>query len=103
MTDVREPPWETHGEVRYPVSAEARELADSLFGEIVAGVYSFGTRLPAERALSERRGLSRTTVRQALGLMESFGVIRRRVGSTTSDRSSRSAPWPSRPMKPISP
>lgn len=81
MSDVLDPPWETEGEVRYPVSAQAREFADALFAEIASGAYSFGTRLPAERALSESHGLSRSTVRQALGLMESFGIIRRRVGS----------------------
>lgn len=81
MTEALDPPWETEGEVRYPVSAKARDLADTLFAEIVAGVYGLGTRLPAERVLSESRGLSRSTVRQALGLMESFGIIQRRVGS----------------------
>lgn len=81
MTEELIPPWEAEEEVRYPVSAKARELADSLFSEIAAGVHGFGTRLPAERVLSESRGLSRSTVRQAFGLMENFGIIRRRAGS----------------------
>lgn len=74
-------PWDTDTEVRFPVSAKARKLADALFAEIVAGSYEFGTRLPSERVLSQSHGLSRGTVRQALGLMEFFGVVRRRAGS----------------------
>lgn len=81
MAEALDPPWETDGEVRYPVTGPARHLADALFAEIAAGLHGFGTRLPAERALSESHGLPRSTVRQALGLMESFGVIERRIGS----------------------
>lgn len=81
MTEVPDPPWETDGEVRHPVTAKARHLADTLFAAIAGGVYGFGTRLPAERVLSETHGLPRSIVRQALGLMESFGIIERRVGS----------------------
>ena len=83
MTESLDPPWESEGDVRHPVSAKARDLADSLFAGIVAGIYGFGTRLPSERALSESRGLSRSTVRQALGLMENFDIIQRRVGSSS--------------------
>lgn len=94
MTEVLDPPWETEGEVRYPVTAKARDLADRLFAEIVAGVYGFGTRLPAERVLSDTHDLSRSTVRQALGLMESFGIIERRVGSGSVVCFSRRQPAP---------
>lgn len=83
MTEAIVAPWEDDGEVTFPVSATSRRLADSLFAEIVAGRHRFGTRLPAERELSRTLGLSRNTVRQALGLMEHFGVIQRRVGSGT--------------------
>jgi DNA-binding FadR family transcriptional regulator len=75
------PPWDADGEIRKPVSAKTRQLADTLFAEIVCGSHSFGTRLPAERLMSEQHGLSRNTVRQALGLLEHFGIIQRRVGS----------------------
>lgn len=83
MTESFLPPWEADAEVRHPVSARARELADSLFAEIVAGTYGFGTRLPSERVLSEGHGLSRNAVRQALGLMETFDIIQRRAGSSS--------------------
>lgn len=75
------PPWDVDGEIRKPVSIKTRQLADRLFAEILNGTYSFGTRLPAERLLSGQHGLSRNTVRQALGLLEHFGIIQRRVGS----------------------
>jgi DNA-binding FadR family transcriptional regulator len=75
------PPWDLDDEIEKPVTASTRKLADMLFVEIIDGVHSYGTRLPAERALSEEYGLSRNSVRQALSLMEHYGVIRRRVGS----------------------
>ena len=75
------PPWETDEQVRKPVTRKTRQLADNLFAAIVAGEYHFGTRLPAERTLCEEHDLSRNTVRHALDLLESYGVILRRPGS----------------------
>ncbi len=75
------PPWDLDDKIEKPVTASTRKLADTLFAEIINGVHSYGTRLPAERALTEAYGLSRNTIRQALSLMEHYGVIRRRVGS----------------------
>lgn len=75
------PPWDTDEKILKPVSAKTRQLADLLFADIVAGIHGYGTRLPAERLLSEQHGLSRNIVRQALGLLEDFGIIQRRVGS----------------------
>jgi GntR family transcriptional regulator len=42
-----------------------------------------GARLPTERQLAETLGISRPTVRQALELLESDGLIERRQGSGT--------------------
>lgn len=81
MTRPTSAPWDTEGAVVRPVSAQTRKLADLLFSEIARGVHAFGTRLPTERALSDQHGLSRNMVRQALGLLEDFGVIQRRAGS----------------------
>ncbi|MGQ4513734.1 GntR family transcriptional regulator [Streptomyces sp. DW26H14] len=49
----------------------ARVLAD----EIRAGVHSTGERLPGEHALTERFGVSRTTLRQALQVLGEQGLI----------------------------
>ncbi len=81
MNAPERPPWDLDDEIEKPVTSSTRKLADTLFVEIINGVHSYGTRLPAERALTEEYGLSRNTIRQALSLMEHYGVIRRRVGS----------------------
>lgn len=81
MKTTERPPWDRGAEIEKPVTASTRKLADALFAEIVDGVHSYGTRLPAERLLSEQYGLSRNTIRQALGLLEHYGIIKRRVGS----------------------
>ncbi|MCP5087642.1 MAG: FadR family transcriptional regulator [Rhodobacteraceae bacterium] len=81
MTSHQRPPWDIDDEIKMPVTASTRRIADKLFSEIVSGVHSYGTRLPSERALTEEYDLSRNTVRQALALLEDYGLTRRRVGS----------------------
>lgn len=83
MTESLLPPWDSEGEIQHPISAKARRLADLLFADICGGTYSFGTKLPSERVLSENQGLPRSVVRQALGLLENFNVIRRQAGSSS--------------------
>ncbi|WP_182084765.1 FadR/GntR family transcriptional regulator [Aureimonas sp. ME7] len=58
-----------------------RQVADQLRGLIENGEYGVGERLPTERELSERLGISRPTVREALIALEVEGRIRIRVGS----------------------
>ncbi len=58
-----------------------RQVADQLRRMIDTGEYAVGARLPAERELAERFGLSRPTVREALIALEVEGRIRIRVGS----------------------
>ncbi|KAB0681398.1 FadR/GntR family transcriptional regulator [Aureimonas leprariae] len=58
-----------------------RQVADQLRGLIERGEYSSGDRLPPERELSERLGISRPTVREALIALEVEGWVRIRVGS----------------------
>lgn len=74
------PPWQ-HSATAQPVTKSVKVLANELFGRILADAYPFGTRLPAERQLAVEFGVSRNTVRQALGLMESHAVVSRRAGS----------------------
>jgi GntR family transcriptional regulator len=57
-----------------------RELADRLVTEITAGRHEVGARLPTDAELCATTGLSRGTVRRALGLVSDLGLISRRPG-----------------------
>jgi len=50
---------------------------------IVEGGFSHGARLPAERQLAERLGMSRSVLRRALEGLERDGIIWRHVGKGT--------------------
>lgn len=58
-----------------------RQVADHLRALIEAGDFPAGSRLPTERELAERLGISRPTVREALIALEVEGRVRIRVGS----------------------
>ena len=58
-----------------------RQVADQLRQLIADGEYPVGSRLPAERELAEKLGVSRPTVREALIALEVEGRLRIRVGS----------------------
>lgn len=58
-----------------------QQVADQLRQLMDSGEYGIGDRLPAERDLSERLGVSRPTVREALIALEVEGRVRIRVGS----------------------
>lgn len=55
-------------------------IAEQVASAIAAGRLAAGTRLPPERHLAESLGVSRMTVRQALGALEREGLLRRVVG-----------------------
>ena len=55
-------------------------IAEQLAAAIASGQLAPGTRLPPERHLAESLGVSRMTVRQALGELERDGLLRRVVG-----------------------
>jgi DNA-binding transcriptional MocR family regulator len=54
---------------------------------ILGGEISAGTRLPPERALAERFGVNRVTVRGALARLEAEGLVDVRQGSGPGGRS----------------
>ncbi|MHA7135210.1 GntR family transcriptional regulator [Oerskovia turbata] len=56
----------------------AGQAYQSLQFQIRRGVYPQNSRLPAERDLAERLGVSRTTLRHALSQLESDGQVERR-------------------------
>lgn len=58
-----------------------KDLARSLRTELAEGKYPVGSRLPAERDLAEKFGVSRPTVREAMIALEVQGIIEVRVGS----------------------
>jgi len=58
-------------------------IAAQLRRAITDGVYGYGDRLPPEREIARSFGISRTTVRTALDLLEERNFIRRKIGSGT--------------------
>lgn len=58
-----------------------QDLARDLRQELASGLYPVGARLPAERELAAKFGVSRPTVREALIALEVQGLIEVRVGS----------------------
>lgn len=50
---------------------------------IASGVVQPGERLPSERELAERLGIGRTSVREALKVLEAIGLVESRVGDGT--------------------
>ncbi len=58
-----------------------QDLARSLTEELASGAYPVGARLPAERELAVKHGVSRPTVREAIIALEVQGLIEVRVGS----------------------
>ncbi|PKQ13414.1 MAG: phosphonate metabolism transcriptional regulator PhnF [Alphaproteobacteria bacterium HGW-Alphaproteobacteria-1] len=58
-----------------------RAIHDSLHGDIVAGRYRPGDKLPTEAALAARFAVNRHTVRRALGALAEAGTIHTRRGA----------------------
>ncbi|MHA3979168.1 FadR/GntR family transcriptional regulator [Halovulum sp. GXIMD14794] len=69
------------------------EVAATITSAIEAGQLKPGDKLPSENALSERFGVARTVVREAISLLKYDGVVdsRRGVGAFITDAGSRSA------------
>lgn len=58
-----------------------KDIASTLEGEITAGHYRAGDKLPTEAELSARFGVNRHTVRRALGDMAERGILRSHRGA----------------------
>jgi GntR family transcriptional repressor for pyruvate dehydrogenase complex len=57
------------------------EILDQLEENIAAGRLSAGDRLPAERELASRLGVSRPSVREALRVLEALGIVQVQRGA----------------------
>jgi GntR family transcriptional regulator, transcriptional repressor for pyruvate dehydrogenase complex len=70
-----------------PKIANLGTLADRvttvLLEKIKGGEFPAGTRLPTEQVISERFGVSRTVVREAISRLKSDGLVEVRQGSGT--------------------
>lgn len=66
-------------------TAKPNSLADALFArldrEIRAGAYDAGDRLPTEKEIAEREGVSRTVVREAIARLVAQGLVEPRQGT----------------------
>lgn len=58
-----------------------RRVLDAMAADIADGRYPVGTRLPAERDLTERFGVSRPTIREAMIGLEMQGLVEARKGA----------------------
>lgn len=76
------PPWEGDAMGQPFVKEKVKATAARIFAQITSN-QSYGTRIGAERELAEEFNVTRTTVRQALEFLESYGVVTRRPNSGT--------------------
>jgi GntR family transcriptional regulator, transcriptional repressor for pyruvate dehydrogenase complex len=72
--------WSNH--IKYHFPMRTHELVLSwIENELLEGRLTVGGRLPAERTLAEQLKVSRTSVREAIRILEAMGVVRAGVGS----------------------
>lgn len=72
--------WSNH--INYHCDMRTHQLVLTWIEQQLSdGLLSVGGRLPAERALAEQLAVSRTSVREAIRILEAMGVVRAGVGS----------------------
>ena len=69
------------------------EIAQTIMSAISSGELRIGDKLPSETEMSERFGVARTVVREAVSLLKFDGVVdaKRGVGAFVADRSERTS------------
>ena len=72
----------------------AGAVFDQLSGEIVSGRIAAGEALPPERELTERLGVNRQAIREALQRLDQLGLVEIRHGGATRVRDFRQAGGP---------
>ena len=58
-----------------------KSIADRLRLRLNSSDYNIGSPLPGEKALAQEFGVARMTIRKALDLLVSWGLVERRHGS----------------------
>lgn len=58
-------------------------IYNMLYSDIINGLYSYGSQLPSEVVLTEKYGVSRNTLRQALTILREDGLIEKQQGKST--------------------
>jgi DNA-binding FadR family transcriptional regulator len=66
-----------------PAGCQGKQVASLILSEAANASLATGGRLPTERQLAGRFGVSRSAVRQALSLLQAEGLISREVGRGT--------------------
>jgi GntR family transcriptional regulator len=66
-----------------PRTTAVTRMREELLSELLDGTYQGGVKLPNEDELAERSGVSRATVREAVGGLVEAGYLTRRHGSGT--------------------
>lgn len=61
----------------------ARNVAARLIGLIVNGTWKVGDRIPSERELADRLGISRTTVRDAISILAAMQLVEKQAARGT--------------------
>ncbi|MEO8658274.1 MAG: FadR/GntR family transcriptional regulator [Bryobacteraceae bacterium] len=59
------------------------DIYKKLIGQIIRGVWTPGSRIPAERQLGQQLGVGRASLREALKALEIMGLIETRLGDGT--------------------
>lgn len=72
--------WPNHFKYHWPMRTH-RLVLQWIEDQLTNGDLSLGERLPAERTLAEQLHVSRTSVREAIRILEAMGVVRAGVGS----------------------
>ena len=75
--------WALDGSTQNGLENLTGKLLDRFKELLAAGDIVPGERLPAERELAVRFGVSRSSLRQALKVLENMGILSQRVGQGT--------------------
>lgn len=75
-----------------PEGGKARRVYLQLGDAIARGSYAVGAVLPGEQKLAAELGVSRVTVRRAMGALEADGLVERRAGAGTTVRACEPRP-----------